>query len=406
MRKKKLLTILCLSLWMFTFSQNHIKSIQLRPLDAANFSTIIPLGNTLQLSFDDLDADQKEYSYKIEHMNSDWEPSSISTNEYIIGFSQNRILELENSFNTLQNYTHYKVQIPNQNTKITKSGNYLISVLDIDQNVVFKRRFTLYESKVLVGVTVVRGRNTREVNQEQTVQFTINYNANEIRNPSQEIKVVVLQNDIWQTAISDLKPQFYRNNQLIYKHYNTSNFWSGNEYLNFDNKQIRNSTVQIARVEKKDIYHTYLYTQEPRNEKSYTYFPDINGQFVVRTTEGNNPYTEADYARVYFSLNTPKLKNKEVYIYGAFNNFNTTPENKMIFNTVTKKYETSILLKQGFYNYTFATKDKNNTLNTFELNGSFYQTENEYKVLVYYKAFGENYQRVIGIGTAKINPQE
>ena len=292
-------------------------------------------------------------------MNSDWKPSSISTNEYIIGFSQNRILELENSFNTLQNYTHYKVQIPNQNTKITKSGNYLVSVLDTDQNVVFKRRFTLYESKVLVGVTVVRGRNTREVNQEQTVQFTINYNANEIRNPSREIKVVVLQNDIWQTAISDLKPQFYRNNQLIYKHYNTSNFWSGNEYLNFDNKQIRNSTVQIARVEKKDIYHTYLYTQEPRNEKPYTYFPDINGQFVVRTIEGNNPSTEADYARVYFSLNTPKLKNKEVYIYGAFNNFNTTPENKMTFNTVTKKYETSILLKQGFYNYTFATKDKN-----------------------------------------------
>ena len=141
MRKKKLLTILSLSLWMITFSQNHIKSIQLRPLGTANFSTIIPLGNTLQLSFDDLDADQKEYSYKIEHMNSDWKPSSISTNEYIIGFSQNRILELENSFNTLQNFTHYKVQIPNQNTKITKSGNYLVSVLDTDQNVVFKRRF-------------------------------------------------------------------------------------------------------------------------------------------------------------------------------------------------------------------------------------------------------------------------
>ena len=406
MSKKKFLTILFLSLWMFAFSQNNIKSIQIKPLAETNFSTIVPLGKKLLLSFDDLDADQKEYSYKIEHMDSDWKPSNISPNQYIIGFHQNRISEFENSFNTLQDYTHYSVQIPNSNTKITKSGNYLISVLDDSQNIVFKRRFTLYESKALIGVSVIRGRNTKTSNQQQTVQFTINYNSNKIRNPSQEIKAVVLQNNIWRSAITNLKPQFYKNNQLIYKHFDTSNFWSGNEYLNFDNKQIRNSTVQIARVEKKDVYHTYLYPQGRRNSKPYTYFPDINGQFVIRTTEASNPFTEADYAMVHFTFDTPKITNKEVYVYGAFNNFETSLENKMTFNTTTKRYEASILLKQGFYNYTFVTKDKNNIINLHELNGSFYQTENEYTVLVYYKAFGENYQRVIGVGSAKINPQE
>jgi len=103
MRTKKILTILFISIGAFSFSQDNIKSIQLKPLEETNFSTIVPLGNTLQLSFDDLDADQKEYSYKIEHMNSEWKPSTISTNEYIIGFNQNRILKYENSFNTLQN---------------------------------------------------------------------------------------------------------------------------------------------------------------------------------------------------------------------------------------------------------------------------------------------------------------
>ncbi|MFT5761248.1 MAG: hypothetical protein ACI8WA_000358 [Polaribacter sp.] len=406
MRKKNFLTILFLFAWLFSFSQNNIKSIQLKPLGETNFSAIVPLGKTLFLSFDDLDADQKEYSYKIEHMDSDWKPSSISTNEYIFGFHQNRILEYENSFNTLQNYTHYKVQIPNENTKITKSGNYLISVLDEVKNIVFSKKFTLYESKVLVGVSVERKINTQITNQQQIVQFTINYNANEIRNPSQEIKVVVMQNNIWETAISNLKPQFFRNNQLVYKYYNKPSFYSGNEYLNFDNKQIRNSTVQIARVEKKDIYHAYLYPKEARNLKTYTYFPDINGQFVVRTTEGNNPFTEADFAMVHFSLNTDEILNKEIYVYGAFNDFKTTSENIMSFNSDTKKYEASILLKQGFYNYTFATKDKKNNVNTHEINGSFYQTENEYTVLVYYKAFGENYQRVIGIGNATIHQQE
>lgn len=406
MRIKKFLTILFLSVWMFSFSQKNIKSIQLKPLEETNFSTIVPLGKTLLLSFDDLDADQKEYSYKIEHMNSDWKPSKIFTNEYIVGFNQNRIIKYENSFNTLQNYTHYRVQIPNSRTKIIKSGNYLISVLDVSQNVVFTRKFTLYESKTLVGVSIVRSRNTRITNQQQTVQFTINYNTNEIRNPSQEIKTVVLQNNIWETAISNLKPQFFRNNQLVYKYYDKSNFWSGNEYLNFDNKQIRNSTIQIARVEKKDIYHAYLYNQEPRNLKPYTYFPDINGQFVIRTTEANNAFTEADYAMVHFSLDTEEITNKEIYVYGAFNDFEITSENKMEFNTVTKRYEVALLLKQGFYNYTFVTKGQNNTVNTHEINGSFYQTENEYTVLVYYKAFGGNYQQVIGVGTGKINQQE
>ena len=406
MRKKKFLSILFLSFCVNAFSQINIKSIQLRPLEVNNFSTIAPLGKTLVLSFDDLDADQKEYSYKIEHMDSDWKPSRISTNEYIVGFNQNSILEYENSFNTLQNYTHYKIQIPNGSTKITKSGNYLISVLDENQNLVFSRRFTYYETKALVGVSVIRSRNTKAKNQQQTVQFTVNYNANEIRNPSQEIKTVVLQNNIWKTAISDLKPQFFRNNQLVYKYYNKPNFYSGNEYLHFDNKQIRNSTVQIARVEKKEIYHTYLYPQEKRNLKAYTYFPDINGQFAIRTIEGNNSYTEADYAMVYFSLESDELFNKQVYVYGAFNDFKTTAENKMKYNANTKKYEISILLKQGFYNYTFATQDINNVINLHELNGSFFETENEYTVLVYYKAFGENYQRVIGVGNAKINQQQ
>lgn len=405
-RKKHLFTFLLFCIFNFSYAQENIKSIQLRALDTDHFSTIIPLGKTVELSFDDLEADQKEYSYKIEHMTFDWKPSSIFSNEFIEGFQENIISTYENSFNTLQNYTNYRVQIPNRNTRITKSGNYILSVLTDANKVVFKRRFTLYENKSTIGVTVLRSRNTVISNQKQTVHFTINYNSNEIKNPSQELKVVVLQNDNWNTAIFNLTPQFYKRNQLVYKYYDKANFWSGNEYLNFDNKQIRNSTVQIAKVEKKDIYNSYLYLQEKRNKKSYTYFPDINGQFVIRTTEGTNPYTEADYARIHFTLKSEKITNKEVYIYGAFNNFSLSSANKMTYNTTDRTYEVSIVLKQGFYNYTFATKRKDKPINLHQINGSFFQTENQYKVLVYQKAFGDNYYKAIGVGLGIINPQE
>jgi len=399
------ITIILVLFFNSLISQN-IKSIQLRPLQENNYSSIVPLGTVLELSFDDLEADQKEYSYKITHMDYDWKKSDIFSNEYIEGFQENNINTYENSFNTLKNYTNYRVQIPNRNTRITKSGNYLLSVLDDSNEVVFTRKFTLYERKSTVGVRALRSRNTAKSNQKQTVHFTINYNSNEIKNPTQEVKVVVLQNENWNSAISNLTPQFFKRNQLVYKYYNKADFWSGNEYFHFDNKQIRNSTVQIATVEKKEIYNSYLYLQEKRNSKSYTYFPDINGQFVIRATEGANMFTEADYSRIHFSLQSEEIKNKEVYVYGAFNNFRLTTNNKMTYNKRQGVYETSMLLKQGFYNYTFATLEDNNVVNLHEINGSFFQTENEYKVIVYQKAFGDNYYKAIGVGVGVMNPNE
>ena len=145
----------------------QIKSIQLRPLQEKVFTSIVPLGTVLELSFDDLDADSKSYQYKIEHMTSDWKKSRMLTSQYIDGFDQNTILEVTNSFNTLQSYTHYRVQIPNTNSIITKSGNYLLSVLNDYDELVFSRRFVLYERRAIIGVSVERSRNTKTSNTQQ-----------------------------------------------------------------------------------------------------------------------------------------------------------------------------------------------------------------------------------------------
>jgi len=394
-------------LWMnFGAHSQNIKTIQLKPLGLKSFTTIIPLGNILELSFDDLDADQKNYFYRIEQMDFNWKPSNLLSNEYIEGFSKNSFQEYENSFNTYQSYTHYKVQIPNNNTRITKSGNYLISVLDENESVLFTRRFTLYESIVNVGVSVLRSRDFKTINQQQTVQFSVNHTGIYINNPSQEINIAVLQNYNWKTAITNLKPQFYRKNRLEYKYIKKSNFWGGNEFLNFDTKSIRNSNLQVAKVVLKNRYHSYLYPQEIRAKKTYTYNPDINGQFLIRTLDGNTSDSEADYTSVHFALETEELTQKEIYVYGAFNNYVLSETNKMQYDAIAKMYTSEMLLKQGFYNYCFVTKKMNNLFDFTEISGSFYQTENEYTVLVYYTPFGENYDRVIGIGTGVFNPQQ
>ncbi|KAF9658937.1 MULTISPECIES: DUF5103 domain-containing protein [Tenacibaculum] len=401
--------LLFFALLFLNIQAQNVKTVQLRPKNNPNFyAPIVRLGDVLKLSFDDLDADSKQYLYKIEHMTHDWRPSSITSNQYIQGFEQNEIFNFTNSFNTLQPYTHYSVEIPNENTVVTKSGNYLISVLDEDYKVVFTRRCVFYEDITTVGVAAFRSRNTTTTNQQQTVQFSVNHSGLQINNPSQEINVTLFQNHNWNTAITNLQPIFIKPQQLLYNHTVKTNFWGGNEFLNFDTKLIRNSSLNVAKVERKNVYHSYLYTDEPRADKTYTYNPDINGQFVIRTTErdvvDNRDNTEADYSLVHFSLDAfEPYENKEVYVYGAFNNYELSEENKMTYDPSQKIYKAILPFKQGFYNYSYATLNKKKNIDLHEVNGSFYQTENEYTVIVYYRPFGEIYDRVIGVGYGFFN---
>jgi hypothetical protein len=385
------------------FAQN-IKSIQLRPLQEDNYSSIVPLGTLLELSFDDLDADSKNYKYRIEHMTYDWQKSRLLSSQFIDGFDENAILNVTNSFNTFQNYTHYAVKIPNVNSVITKSGNYLISVINDYDEIVFSRKLVLYENETTVAVNVSRSRNTKTINTQQTVEFTINHPNLRINNPSQEINVVILKNENWNEKITDLQPTFFKQNQLQYTYTNQTNFWGGNEYLNFDSKFIRNKSLNVVKIEMRDVFHQYLYPFTYKENGSYRYNPDINGQFVIRTLEASNPNTEADYAMMHFTLLADEpFAEREVYVYGAFNNFEINEENKLFYNFEDKSYQGAFLLKQGFYNYTFATVDKNEIIDTNEINGTYFQTENEYIVLVYYKPFGGLYDRVVGVGNGYYN---
>lgn len=390
---------LLLIFFVLTSSAQNIKTIQLRPLQENSFSAIVPLGTTLELSFDDLDADAKNYQYHIQHMTHDWKKSRLLSSQYIDGFQKNTIIDITNSFNTFQPYTHYSVKIPNVNTVITQSGNYLLTVFDGNDEIVFTRRFVLYENAAVAGVAVSRSRNNKTFNTQQTVEFTVNHPNIRVNAPQQEINVVVIKNDNWNETITGLQPSFFRPNQLQYSYTSKNNFWAGNEYLNFDTKMLFNKTINIVKIERKDIFYHYIYPTNYNPNLDYRFNPDINGQFVIRTLEGDDPRTEADYAMMNFALQVEEpFLNKDVYVYGAFNNFELGEVNKMEYDFETGTYFANILLKQGFYNYTFVTADKFNNIYN-DVMGSFFQTENEYKVLVYYKPFGGLFDRVIAVGS-------
>ncbi len=383
-----------------TIDSENIKTIILKPSTTNSYAPIVRLGERIQLIFDDLNADEHDYTYKIVHCDYNWNSSNLSDSEFVDGYAEDRIRDYENSFNTLQPYTNYRLTLPNENTKLKISGNYKIYVLNDEEEVVFERNFVVYEPKVTVGVTIFKSRDISTIETNQSVEFIINHPNLRINNPKEEILPVVLQNNNWQTAIEGLKPQFYRGTQLLYKYNKETSFMAGNEFLYFDTKSIRNTALNIAKVELgSDLYHTYLYTNEERIDQPYTLFEDINGNFVIRTLNGQNNNTDADYSWVHFSLSClENLEGKDVFISGNFNNWQLNDSNKLIYNENTGLYEAKMLLKQGFYNYQYVTKTKEGVISNSDIDGSFYQTENDYTVLVYYNKFGSRYTQVIGVG--------
>jgi hypothetical protein len=378
----------------------YIKTITFKGNTNESELPILRLGEPLQLEFDVLNNDEADFYYVIEHYDYDWTPSRLIKSRYLQGFDDQRIVNYENSFNTYQLYSHYRLQIPNNQTRLLVSGNYMMKIFDENGELMFSRKFMVYEDLANVGVAVKRSRDVRFIHQKQSVDISIgSLNINFV-NPKQTIKVAIIQNNNLKTAITGLKPQYTLGNELIYKYDTETSFWGGNEYLFFENKNVRGANVGVRNFDLKDVFYNYLYTDIIRANRPYTYNPDINGNFLITALDVENLDIEADYTVIHFSLQHPELLDKSIHVYGNFNNYAITDDTKMTFNTDSGVYETRLLLKQGFYNYKYVMVDNNYIVDEGAISGNFDQTENNYKVLVYYRDLGGLYDKIIGVGEA------
>ena len=379
----------------------YIKTITFKGNTNQSELPILRLGERLQLEFDVLNGDEADYYYVIEHYNYDWTPSRLVKSRYLQGFDDQRIVNYENSFNTYQLYSHYRLQVPNNQTQLLVSGNYMMKIFDEDGELMFSRKFMVYEDLATVGVAVKRSRDVRFIHQKQSIDINIgSLNINFV-NPKQTVNVAIIQNNNLKTAITGIKPQYTLGNELIYKYDTETSFWAGNEYLFFENKNVRGANIGVQFFDLKDLYHNYLYTDIVRATRPYTYNPDINGNFLITALDTENVAIEADYTVLHFSLQHPEIMaDKSIHVYGNFNNYAITDDTKMTFNPDAGVYETRLLLKQGFYNYKYVMVDKNQNVDEGAISGNFDQTENNYKVLVYYRDLGGLYDKIIGVGEA------
>jgi hypothetical protein len=368
-----------------------------------NVIPIFKLGEGFQFQFDDLFGNEANYYYEIIHCDYNWNHSSIPKPEYLKGFDGQRIQEYENSFNTLQIYSHYKLPIPNQFTQLRISGNYVLKILDENKDIVLSRKFIIYEDLVTVPIQIKRARTANYLDYKHNIEFSVRSLAINFQNPLKNVKVVLLQNGQFNTAIKNIAPQYTIGNELIYRYDTQTQFWAGNEFLYFDNNDIRAASNNVSRIDSsKGIYNSNLYTNNARANQPYSIMPDVNGNFVIRNIRAEKNEIEADYAWVYFSLSAPAfMANKDIYITGMFNNYSLSPEYKMDFNVKQNSYEKAVLIKQGFTNYQYQVADAKGTIDAENaIDGNFWQTENDYSILVYYRENTDRYDRVIGKATA------
>lgn len=357
--------------------------------------------DTLVLTFDDLGESAGNYSYTIEHCDHNWNSSGLSPNDFIDGFSDNPVKDYSYSFNTLVPYIHYRLEIPNEDMRPKLSGNYLLKIYeDSDpEKPVLTRRFLIVETKTDIDASVKRATLANLMKSHHEIDFTLK-TAFTCNDPYKDIFVILSQNFRWDNILTDLKPLFIKDNELIYDFEDGNVFPAGNEFRYFDAKSIRYQSERIAKTEFiKPMYHVTLLPDEPRPFKIYFQWQDINGKFLIRNTDGQDPEVEADYIMVHFSLpyEAPRATGK-VYVSGLFCDWKMDRTNCMTYNYEKKAYELDLLLKQGFYDYQYILLEDGQTAGDASIfEGNHYEADNDYTILVYWHDITSRYDRLVGL---------
>ena len=379
----------------------EIKTIQFYNVAQKDSFPIINLGSNdkIKFAFDDLHGGSRNYYYTLEHCDANWNSSNLSTAEYLQNYSDDRITGYSYSLGTIRKYTHYELSFPNANIAPKIAGNYIFKVFeDEDQSkMVLTKKLYVLGTKISILAEVVPSNDVALRQTNQKINFTLNYGNLRVQNPATDLRTLVMQNGRSETGQLNTEPTYIRGSQLIYSEYNANEFPGGNEFRHFDTRSLRLNSEHIQHIYRDTANTVVLLTDADKSREAYIFNYDLNGKFFILNQDGLDPRTDADYAHMVFSLSTSKSSAEGTpYIVGQFNDYRTDASSKLSFDNQSGRYLTSIFLKQGVYDYAYVWVDKVGKQDDYAFEGSHFETENNYQVLVYYHPPGARWEELIG----------
>lgn len=380
------------------FDEN-VRTLTLTVDNDPTLPPFMPLGGRqhIDIEWDEMSHNYKRYVYHIDHCDWDWEPTDgIFESDFLEGLNDQLIEDYEKSFNTTQIYTHYWLRIPNRELQLRLSGNYRVRIYEEDDDrdedpPVLEARFCIFEKEagIVAGLSSNTDIDFNRAHQQMTL--SVGFGALPVFDPQRELKVVVVQNRRWDSRVEGLVPNVRKANGIEFTHNRQLIFPGGSEYHRFEILDVHRTAVGVDKIDWfEPYYHATLFATQPQH--AYTYIEDQNGAYVLRSADDYDDATTAEYVVVHFFLNTPRLQGGDVYVSGWWSGETFNPDCRMEYDDIHQAYHAAILLKQGYYSYEYLQKDGL----TARTMGSFFETENEYQVLVYYRGQGARYDRLAG----------
>ena len=356
-------------------------------------------GQRIHIEFDDLTHQYNRYAYKVIHCEADWtESEELFESDYIEGFADgNTIDDMEESLNTNQLYTHYSLTLPNEHCRLKMSGNYKVEVYDDndDSEPMFTACFMVVEPVMTVRMEVTPNTDIDVNKTHQQVSMEVAYNGLQVLQPDRQIHTVVLQNGRWDNARLNAKPPYTMADGLRWDHNRDLIFDAGNEYRKFEVLDTDHPTLGIDRIRwDGKQFHAFVFADEPR--PNYLYDEDANGAFYIRNSDNIENNRISDYVQVHFQLMCPQPVSGDVYVNGVWTNDRFLEQYRMEYDYGSSSYQLTLPLKMGYYSYQYVMLDADGFAQVMPTEGSFFQTENEYYALVYYRQQGGRTDRLVG----------
>jgi len=371
--------------------EENIKTVMVHPPATGIRDNLLPAvtsfaAQNLILEFDDIQESRNNYYVRFIHCNADWTKSPLLDLDFMAVYNEFNITDYQFSNNTFLPFVHYRFPLP----RVKLPGNYLLMVYrDSDKSdIVLTARMMIFDNQVslapnnnLVGNSALNATN-------QQINFTIDYRDLQVFNAMDNFKVVIRQNQRWDNARFGVKPSFIREDiaQLEYRFFDQDKQWlAGNEFRFVDFRSLVSPGRNTARIDR-TVKPFVLKVQEDQSREGqvYSQYADLDGNFAIENLDYREPTLSCQYIFVDFTLRTGQLNDANIYVVGNYNHFARTDENRMKWNKATSAYEATVVLKQGWYDYTYYVESS--TLPATYLEGSHYQTENFYDVFVYYKS--------------------